>query len=407
MGLECQQVDCTASGKPKTTVSGIIYEPGGTLPLYNVVVYVPNAPLEPVGQGASCDTCGATLSGDPIVTALTDTHGRFVLEDVPVGSDIPLVIQVGKWRREITIPSVVECADNPIPDKDLTRLPKNTSEGHIPLIALTTGGADPLECLLRKIGLEDSVFTPEGGAGRVNFFTGNGGSSQYAGSMNGGAAFTPATTLWGDLPNLMAYDIVLLACEGGQNPNEKPQNSLQALFDYTLQGGRVFASHWHNYWLEAGPNPFPTTATFNHQPDLPDPFTALIDQSFPKGAAMADWLINVGGSTTLGEIEIRQAQHTVDAVNASITRQWIYGQNPTSVQYFTFNTPIGSMPGEECGRLVFSDIHVSSGDNIGDPFPDGCVTTDLTPQEKALLFMLFDLSACVQDDDEVPIPPPT
>jgi hypothetical protein len=324
-----------------------------------------------------------------------------------VGDDIPLVIQVGKWRREITIPTVTECADTPITDTNLTRLPKNTSEGHIPLIALATGGADPLECLLRKIGLEDSVFTPEGGPGRVNFFAGDGGADRYDGSLNGGAAFSPVSALWGDVAGLRQYDIVLLACEGNQNDaGQKTGGALQAMFDYTLEGGRVFASHWHNYWLEQGPTPFPTTANFNHQADLFD-ITALIDMSFPKGQAMADWLVNVGGSTTLGEIDIVEAQHTVDSVNPNISRQWIYYNNPQSVQYFTFNTPIGAAPGQECGRFVFSDIHVSSGDSIGDPFPTGCTTTQLSPQEKALLFMLFDLSACIQDDEEIPIPPPT
>jgi hypothetical protein len=425
-GLLCQQTTCVGSGcvvppctgGVATSISGKVFDPAGKLPLSGVGVSIPNAPLAAITDGASCMPCGAMSSGDPVVQTATDAAGTFRLENVPVGADIPLVLQVGKWRRQIVVSTVTACVDNPITDPNLTRLPRNKSEGHIPKIALTTGGADALECLLRKIGIEDSEFTPESGDGRVNLFaagthngiaivdngvTSTAGTNAYA-SLNGGAKFTDAERWWESIDNLKKYDLVLHSCEGVNSLDNKSQTARQAFLDYANMGGRIFASHWHNQWVWNGVPPLPTVATFTDAGDLPNPATVTIDVTSPDGLDLATWLTNVGASTTMGELVVRGGKRTVSAVNPELAQRWIYSASPSSVQYLSFNTPINAGGQLQCGKVVFSDLHVSAGsgaatDDDSDPklpFPLGCRTTELSPQEKTLEFMFFNLSTCLR-----------
>ncbi|MBL0219247.1 MAG: hypothetical protein IPQ07_35930 [Myxococcales bacterium] len=330
---------------------------------------------------------------------------------------MPLVIQVGKWRRQITVPSVAACQDTALPET-MTRLPRDRTEGDLPRIAVTTGSADALECLVRKLGIADSEMTTDAADGRVHLFAGNGASS-FASTFPNQGTFADAQTLWSDLPKMKGYDIVVLSCEGAQRPETKSQEAMQALHDYADTGGRVFMSHWHNIWLggERGKPShglpdwqsvveFDYAAAQNEASQL-----AIVDESGPRGVDFAAWLQNVGATTMRDQLTINEPRYTAARLKTPVQAlQWLYVDparstppGKHSVQDLLFTTPLAAPPDQRCGKVVFSDMHVSSGSTSSPavPFPgtgvnrNGCATTDLTPQEKALAFIMFDISSCV------------
>jgi hypothetical protein len=399
VGLECQVVNCAKKNLPPTTISGTVYAPNGTLALYGANVYVPNLDPGPFEDQVTCSRCNDQLPGDPVVQGTSDTAGKFMVSDVPSGTDIPLFITIGKWRRKVTIPNVVACQDNPL-DNTITSLPKNKTEGDIPRIAVTTGSCDALECLIRKLGVSDSEFTTDTGSGRIHLYSSNGASK-----LANNSAFSPATKLWGDVNQMKKYDLMMMSCECSPQPEQKPQPYMNNLKQYADLGGRVFMSHYHSVWIEGesgvpthAPAVWPEVATCTT--DDYDTGTGIIDQANnPKGAAFATWMTNVQGSATPGTIVINESRQSCSAVDNQRAERWVF-MPLSGVEYpqnFQFTTPNEMPKDDRCGKVVFSDMHVASGSTSSSStgFPGGCSATPLSAQEKALAFMFFEAASCV------------
>lgn len=430
---------CTATGScvstcgnaGETTISGTVFDPRGRDPLYDVAVFVPSITPNPIAVGASCGSCEEVYSGNPITSALTDPSGHFQLANVPDGADVPLVVQVGKWRMQFVIPSVLPCTDNPIPDGTL-HLPRNQMEGDIPNIAISTGGADSIECLFQRVGIDPTEFVGgSGGKGRIHIYAGSPQDQSYPANTSppGPASYT---ALWDSVADLMQFDVVVLSCEGAETLHMRQQN----LLDYVNSGGRVFASHYHYAWFIDGPFAQDDVATWSRGTDDDDVAavveTTYMGSPFPKGQAMHDWLGNVGALVD-DELPILQARHNADIgpANEPASVPWITSDTaPYSAganMYFSFDTPVRSVSGgdggaaSKCGRVVFSDMHVggASGDyeqatfstqgfgreSLGAVVPSDCADNPLSPQEQALEFMIFDIATCAADAKAIPLPP--
>ncbi|HEX9101400.1 MAG TPA: carboxypeptidase-like regulatory domain-containing protein [Polyangia bacterium] len=419
VGLQCQQMQCPGGGS--TTLTGKVFAPNGTLPLYNAIVYVPNTAPAPFTSGVTCDRCNGSVSGDPVTITTTDAAGNFSLTNVPVGNNIPLVIQMGKWRVQKTIPTVPSCVSTPL-DAGTTSLPKNHSQGDMPQMAIATGSADPFECLLLKIGIDPAEITTPAGSGRVHFYLGE---TKPGTRMNGAPSEGDATNgIYTSLTKMLTYDVIMLPCEGTNNYSGTTGPQRNLLVQYLNAGGRIFSTHYSYQWLTYGGSPYNAVSTDNGgngwNVDQPMPcgqnstcgYIGTIDQSFPKGMAFSQWLGNVTAPPVNGSFEITDPRNDLDALNpATIAAQrWMYHMGDNKVLHATFNTPLNPPPDDMgqpqyCGRVVFSDFHVSANEaQAGGTFPGACMSGALTTQEKALAFMLFDLSSCVQSDQTPPIP---
>ncbi len=381
-GLCLQQISCPAGGT--TAVSGTVYAPNGKDPLPGVIVYIPNASVAAFTPGVSCAVAGQAPSGSPLVGTTTAVDGTFTLANVPVGNNIPLVIQSGRWRRQVTIPAVAACTNTAFS----TRFPQNKTEGDIPKIAVVTGSADAVECVLRKVGVADTEFTDASGSGRINLF-------QASGSP--GAVIDPQTpvadSLLANQTSLNGYDVLMLPCEGGAYT--KSSGQLGNLISYANDGGRVYASHFSYDWF-VNNGAFNTVVNWEPNQAEPQPSNgiATIDTSFAQGQTLTQWLGVVGATATPGQVAITSVRHDLSTVNAP-TQAWLtlnnaaYG-NP--IMQFTFDTPVGSTT-NACGRVLFNEYHVENSNNTGKlSFPTECSGGAMTAQEKLLEFNLFDLT---------------
>lgn len=397
-----------------TSLSGSVFDPAGLHPVPNALVYVPNDPadpgLAPFPAGVVCEVCGTMAAGRPLVSTFTASDGSFTLRGVPSGAAIPLVVQVGRWRRQFSVDVSKPCASNPLPDR-LT-LPKNQGEGDLPRIAIVTGGFDPVECTLRKMGVDDREFTNPGEGGRINFFTGDesgrpdDSQSMRPGRYGQGARIdehTPSQSALfassGGVPLINQYDIVILECEGYPQP-QKP-SELAALRDYANAGGRVFVSDYAYTWLYQNDD-FAQVAKWHVDQRGSGSSVSSVAVEIttnPKGPAFAEWLEVIGLSTP-GSYQLPGLGPVFQNTDGVVppTQPWLaWISIDRWVLHFTFNTPVGAVAGRQCGRVVFSDWHAEyNAYSRGKTFPDECPTADITTAQSILEFMLFDLSSCVE-----------
>src|SRR5437867_12698665 len=105
--------------------------------------------MNPTASGATTTGPDGTFTLGPIQTAM----------DQPPGTTKTVIAQKGRFRRVVDVAIQNPCGPNSA-DAAQFQLPGRRDQypDTIPNIAVATGDYDEMECVLKKIGIEDGQF---------------------------------------------------------------------------------------------------------------------------------------------------------------------------------------------------------------------------------------------------------
>ena len=146
--------------------------------------------------------------------------------------------------------------------------------------------------------------------------------------------------------------------------------------------------------------PFPNVATgWNGGGSAGGTTSGVINSGTAWGTPFNSWINGVtGGTFTINN-------YFADTTGVtSNSRLFVSFKSDSYPADFTFDTPVGSTT--PVGRVMYTDMHLASGTPSG-TFPGNCPTqgSDLTNQEDAAEYLLFELGSCVSGSPVVG--PPT
>ena len=278
-----------------------------------------------------------------------------------------------------------------------TRLPRNKAEGDIPLMAFVTGAVDALECVLRKIGIDDAEFTarrPRRQRARAPL------SRPTAPNAGTGDAPGDATLVGERQPSSASYDMVLFPCEGGQND----KTAGDAAERHQLRQRRRPRLR-HPLQLRRGSTTTRPSAAhrpiWNRRPAQRarhDHDRLSSTRPSPRGRrSRSGWRSRRRRlDHARADPDQRSCATTSTAVVRAVAALDLHDRaRPGRAGRCTTPSTRRSArpPTQQCGRVLFGDFHVENASSTtGADLPRRVrQPAPMTPQEKLLEFMLFDL----------------
>jgi hypothetical protein len=395
-GRHCQVPRCPAGST--TEVYGRLFAGNGTDPVPGAIVFVPVEEVPEFPTTLSCDNCNSIPAS--VASDITTFDGQFHLRGVPAGP-FPLVLRLGRFQRVVDVDGVACTSTQVRPDPGTAnqgvRLPKKKGElaplDRLPRIAVASGDYDQIECVLKRIGIEE-----------LDMYNG-----RDAGTMNP-PAIAELVDLLTDEKRLHGYDIVIVNCTENQYQSLVAGGAVKKnLESFVQKGGRLYVTDWAYDVIEQVPELSPYIC---FEPQLtPGPPMCMAK---PESAMVADTRDDYGGLSQVLDAEMARwlalfpsvinARNEVDVQFSFVVinktgedanaKPKIWVQGPTQ-RYGTRPLTV-TFDYKSCGRVHYSTYNTEPNGLVVETerWPSAC-KTKFSPQERLLEYLFFNVAACV------------
>lgn len=395
--------------------------PGQEIPIFGAMVYVTSTKPDPIPQNVYCEACVNAPQGG----VLSGHDGSFQLSVLP--GHYWLVIQKGQFRLEQEMDFTTGHL-NLLPQQ--TTLPQKNDPQNgawIPKIAIAYGNYDAVGDILAKIG----IGTLSGDKDPMTTGVDNGDSKSeitfYSWTDTGS---TSVSYLVSNLAEMEKFHIIFFPCSTDVDDTLlSNQTVLQNIRKYVAEGGKIYVTDWSGELadrafppqLDLGDGGFsgdPIDSVGDYDPKtfsgtLTTPGTAdgdlyTADDGKAVDTDLSEWLgLQVGPDENDSTPHMLTPDHFtvvdnwnwISKLNSHVKgtdmngqpiyddpKAWVtgsdgaHGVHALSVTY----EPAG------CGKVLYSTFQTAGADASE-------AHTGLMPQERVLLFLIMEISACTEN----------
>lgn len=361
-----------------TTLSGTAVAPNGTDPISGAEISVWDHVPAPLGRGVVCESCTAEVSDKPLLTAIAAADGTFSLSLDTLKKRANYIVTVKKARFRRVLPGVnLEACGATVLTPAQAALPKNTTEGDVPKIAISSGNRDHLEKVVDAMGITG-----------YDCFKGLPASSTTDTCM--------ASRTLGDLvsnPNLLdQYGLLFVSCAVSNpfSPMSQDDSRAKNLRAWVERGGKLVVTDDSYDFVE---QTFPDAIDFQGAAaasgraqavdaaevgSAVDTVTGVVNDE-----GLAAWLkLFPSAIDAAKQVALHGflAKWAVQRAPGPGTQVVVHGQAPFSNA--SADVPLTSrFEVKGCGRVIYSSYHTDS-------------SGTLLPQERILEYLMFEVAAC-------------